>query len=378
MGTELHHIKNSIRYPSVNLSNGDRLDLPVTSKAGKDTLIWAAQLNHLDLLCNSTPHYYHDDRSLNSTAFADAIRNNRRRSTLGLALILPTAHEGCNTLPPGPKTRSLETLPVSISRKSLDALLKEIRLMGTLLTKHQAVSYLFLHQNISRSLSPEELTELMFNLSKCFSLDHSKDARNVIELDINRLDDSLIPLLKGLGFNHICFTAENIPDRLASLQALRDSIDLIRAYDFSTISFRLDYKNATGRNSRTDTLNRVTTLLPDRICLPELLDIDFHDKSNFTVKPSETKQMQNTLTRARYHNDGFGNFGRGKQSRKDLLTGPEKQNWHLDDLITLGLGGCSIVDNLFAQNCSQFSEYLQTLADNQLPFHQGGYITHTR
>lgn len=48
--------------------------------------------------------------------------------------------------------------------------------------------------------------------------------------------------------------------------------------------------------------------------------------------------------------------------------------WHIHDLLSVGLGGTSFIDNMFTHSADHIGPYYESLAAGKLPFCSGGYI----
>lgn len=292
----------------------------------------------------------------------DAIVNNlHNHEDIALNIVAPSTGMPISEVQPQ-TSQSKKTISGKSSqgRRYLDNILMEIHLLSQLVPKSRTVNYLHVNHSMSSLLSPAEMTELMFQLSRNFSLRHDGCGRYVIELSPDQCTDSTIALVKGLGFNHICLDLTHGDSALKTPMELSEYIQLIREYEFESVHTRVHLVSSQKKAYQSSLLNLIKAA-PDSICI-------FDECADQTPLPLTTLPPltweHDCLIAGDYLQTSCRRYTR--QDYEDI--------WAIHDLLSVGLGGTSFIDNMFTHNTDQLDRYSELLAAKRLPFAAGGYI----
>ncbi len=307
------------------------------------------------------PGLFVEDRGFSLQSYNDVIINsNRTNSEIALSLSMPLQ----NTLCSHPQQSGNAISPV---RNYIDHILREIRLVGELIPKTRSVNYLHWQGDIAQLLSPAEMTEVMYSLNKTFKLQSEQQGTYVIELEKVPADDAIIALIKGLGFNHICLGTQNRDEGPIDFSFLSEQVVLFKQYGFKTVNVRFLIGAHESCHQLSEKLDGLIAINPDTIYL-----IDEEERQSvFSGVETEEKSHCNCHEKfeQRLIKSGFQKLNHVKFSKDSTVSKGVS-----GDLIGIGLGATSLIENAFAHNVDQLDQYYQMIEQNKLPFSYGGYI----
>jgi hypothetical protein len=337
--------------------------LPANMNAPIRPSDWVYCLNRFQQYSPLQDYVFTTDRAFTLRSCVDAIVNNLHcHEDIALNIVAPNFNLPFKEATGVPAPVASSSADSSFhGRKYLDNLLSEIRLLSELVPKSRTVNYLHVSNAISTLLSPAELTELMFNLSRNFSLRHDGSGRYVIELTPAQCCDGKIALYKGLGFNHVCLDLVPSENPQKTAAQIADDIQLMREYEFESVHTRVHLVKAV-QSVYQSALSNLIKAAPDSICI-----LDEHaDQSPLppTTLPPLTWEHDCLLE---------GDYDR-VSCRHYVRQDYDDNVWHIHDLLTVGIGGTSFIDNMFTHNADQLDQYYELLAGGKLPFIAGGYI----
>ena len=318
------------------------------------------------------PGLFVEDREFSLKSYQDIItNNNRNNSEIALSLSMPLQNTLCSHPSQSNHTQSkISQNNASPVRSYIDHLLCEIKLVSELIPKTRSVNYIHWQGDIAQLLSPAEMTEIMYSLNKAFTLQSEQQGTYVIELEKVPADDAIIALIKGLGFSHICLGTQNRNKEPIDFSFLSKQVSIFKQYGFKTVNVRFLIGKHENCNQLSKKLDGLIAIKPDTIYL---IDEDEHQS---VLSGIETESVEHKIL-CDCHN---------KLEQKLIQSGYQKLN-HVKfskdstvskgvsgDLIGLGLGATSLIENAFTHNVDQLDQYYQKLEQNQLPFSYGGYI----
>jgi len=313
------------------------------------------------------PGLFVEDREFSLKSYQDIItNNNRNNSEIALSLSMPLQNTLCSH-PLQSSTIQKSTSPV---RNYIDHLLHEIQLVSALIPKTRSVNYIHWQGDIAQLLSPAEMTEIMYSLNKAFTLQSEQQGTYVIELEKVPADDAIIALIKGLGFSHICLGTQNRNKEPIDFSFLSEQVSIFKQYGFKTINVRFLIGKHENCNQLSKKLDGLIAINPDTIYL---IDEDEHQSvlSGIEAENAEHKRLCDCHTNLEQKliQSGYRKLNHVKFSKDSTVS-----KGISGDLIGLGLGATSLIENAFTHNVDQLDQYYQKLEQNQLPFSYGGYI----
>lgn len=317
---------------------------------------WIYCLNSFRYYNHSGDTRFSPDRTFTFKSYIDAILNSIKiQSDTAISVSVPLQHTLCEYY--GNKG---VTHPI---RNYLDHLIKEISLLSAQVPKRCTISYLHWNSNVQHLLNDAEMTELMYQLNKKFSLLPQGRGRYVVELDSTLMHEGTVALLTGLGFSHACLTTPFI-ESISEKNMLMEQIEMLRSYGFKTISTSVPGSALANLDELNEQVTRLIDTKPDTICVPGGED---HRCELHVNKRHSNSHPESTLNLL--HRQGYRHSGCCKFSRSD-----EMLSWHIHDLLALGLSATSLIDNILIHNLDQLDQYVQSIDEGQLPFSYGGYL----
>ncbi|UZE96904.1 hypothetical protein [Alkalimarinus alittae] len=329
-------------------------------------------LSHKDwLFCTNSfrydspdkPGLFVEDREFSLKNYTDIITNsNKTNSELALCISMPLQNTLCSY--PTPKAGHLSSTAV---RNYIDYLLKEIHLVSALIPKDRSINYIHWQGDIAQLLTPAEMTEIMYSLNKAFNLQDESRGTFVIELDKVPADDAIIALIKGLGFNHICLGTQNRDQDPIDFEFLAEQVKIFKQYDFKTVNVRFLTKKHESCAKLSEKLEGLIAINPDTIYV---IDEDERLSVLSGVEVDESTQcnchqrFEERLIQSNFNKLNHVKFSKDTSVSKGIS----------GDLIGIGLGATSLIENAFIHNVDQLDQYYQRIINNQLPFSYGGYI----
>lgn len=282
----------------------------------------------------------------------------------------------------------------------LDAVYKELALQGRLFKATRIVSQLHWGGGTPTFISHEQMTELMQQTRKNFTLLDDDSGEYSIELDPREVSSNSINLLRKLGFNRISLGVQDFNpkvqqavNRIQSYEETRDVILAARKNNFHSISLDLIYGLPfQTAESFSETVNKVLDLDPDRLSvfnyahLPEMFktqrQINSDDLPSAESKLEILQSMTNKLIEAGYEYIGMDHFAKPTdelavaQKEKKLYRNFQGYSTNSDcDLVALGVTSIGKVADSYSQNIKTIKEYTDVINTNKLPVFRGIALT---
>jgi hypothetical protein len=299
-----------------------------------------------------------DDSSLSAADVCAAIRQVTQTATpMAISFCMPLQNRPVNhSMHSGHVTPSAQSL-----RTHLNYLLAEMRVLSTLIAHSQKVTRLYWPAEMTGLLQPAEMTELMYHLHRSFCMARDDSAHYTFELAELPQDETLIPLIRGLGFTEVVLTDWRASLSDAPRIRLMDQAQLIRRYGFRSLGLRC-YDTPLRLQRQVDQLLcLVRDLQPDTL----YLTADEYSPGTRTDKlEAKHTALSHGLAKQGYHLTGKQRF---QSARAPTWQEPRQ-------LMGLGLGALSVIGNLVTRNVDQLDQYYQLLDQQQLPFSHGGYL----
>lgn len=278
----------------------------------------------------------------------------------------------------------------------LDAVYKELALQGKLFNATRIVKQLHWGGGTPTFISHEQMTELMQQTRRHFTLLDDDSGEYSIELDPREVTPSSIKLLRTLGFNRISLGVQDFNpkvqqavNRIQSYKETRDVIIAARKNNFHSISLDLIYGLPFQTvDSFNETVDKVLDLEPDRLSvfnyahLPEMFktqrQIKSEDLPSAEVKLAILQQVTNKLINAGYEYIGMDHFAKPTdelsiaQKEKKLYRNFQGYSTNSDcDLVALGITSIGKVADSYSQNIKTIKKYTEVVESDKLPIFRG-------
>lgn len=313
-------------------------------------------------------------------------------SSVGLYIHIPFCNDICYYC----ACNKIVTRDRSRIRQYLDALKSEINLVSSFFPGSKAIESIHFGGGTPTILSEGELTELIFELSRNFSLPNSADRDFSIEIDPRTVEPDTLGLLRGLGFNRVSFGVQDFDERVQqainrkqSVKKVADLVQATRTYGFKSFNFDLIYglPHQSVQSIR-QTLDTVCELRPDRIALynyahmPERFlsqrAIDRHDLPDANTKLAMLCESAGKLQEAGYQYIGMDHFVlRDDELEVAAREGRLQRNFQgyaiedSDCTIGMGVSAISSLQYCYGQNYKSVEAYQEALAKGALPYEKG-------
>lgn len=278
----------------------------------------------------------------------------------------------------------------------LNALYKELALQGALFKATRVVHQLHWGGGTPTFISHAQMTELMEQTRRHFTLLDDDSGEYSIELDPREVSGSSINLLRKLGFNRISLGVQDFNpkvqqavNRIQSYKETRDVILAARKNKFHSISldliYGLPFQTVTSFN---ETVDKVLDLEPDRLSvfnyahLPEMFktqrQINADDLPSAEDKLAILQQVTNKLINAGYEYIGMDHFAKPTdelavaQKEGKLYRNFQGYSTNSDcDLVAMGVTSIGKIADSYSQNIKTIKEYTAILDSGQLPVYRG-------
>ena len=282
----------------------------------------------------------------------------------------------------------------------LDAVYKELELQGQLFKATRIVNQLHWGGGTPTFISHQQMTELMQQTRRHFTLLDDDSGEYSIELDPREVTPSSINLLRKLGFNRISLGVQDFNpkvqqavNRIQSYKETRDVIVAARNNKFHSISLDLIYGLPFQTvESFNETVDKVLELEPDRLSvfnyahLPEMFktqrQIKSEDLPSAEAKLAILQQVTHKLIDAGYEFIGMDHFAKPSdelaiaQKEKKLYRNFQGYSTNSDcDLVALGITSIGKVADSYSQNIKTIKEYTDVLETGKLPIYRGVTLT---
>ena len=282
----------------------------------------------------------------------------------------------------------------------LDAVYKELALQGPLFKSTRIVNQLHWGGGTPTFISHEQMTELMQQTRKHFTLLDDDSGEYSIELDPREVTPTSINLLRKLGFNRISLGVQDFNpkvqqavNRIQSYKETRDVILAARKNEFHSISLDLIYGLPLQTvDSFNETVDKVLELEPDRLSvfnyahLPEMFktqrQINSSDLPSAEEKLEILQQVTNKLVDSGYEYIGMDHFAKPTdelaiaQKERKLYRNFQGYSTNSDcDLVALGITSIGKVADSYSQNIKTIKEYTEVVNSAKLPVYRGVALT---
>ena len=280
------------------------------------------------------------------------------------------------------------------SAKYLRYLDKEMAMVASHLHGERKVVQLHLGGGTPTFLSDEELHELMSMLRKHF--DFASDAELAIEIDPRTVNNTMLSMLAGLGFNRTSLGVQDFDpevqkavNRIQPVEMVEHAITASRVANFVSVNFDLIYGlPKQNLESFSHTLDTVIHLSPDRIALYNYAHLPTRFKPQRRINeedlPHAEERLQIFLMSLRRLLDaGYVYIGLDHFAKPDdeLTKAQASKTLHRNfqgyttraecDLIGLGLSSIGKVGRSYSQSVRTLEGYYEKLDTNQLPIEKG-------
>ena len=318
--------------------------------------------------------------------------SNERNTPLSLYFHIPF----CDTICYYCGCNKIVTKNRSHAQPYLDAVYKELALQGSLFKATRIVKQLHWGGGTPTFISHAQMTELMQQTRKHFTLLDDDSGEFSIELDPREVTSSSINLLRKLGFNRISLGVQDFNpkvqqavNRIQSYKETRDVILAARRNEFHSISldliYGLPFQTVTSFN---ETVDKVLELEPDRLSvfnyahLPDMFktqrQINSDDLPSAEDKLAILQQVTNKLIAAGYEYIGMDHFAKPSdelaiaQKERKLYRNFQGYSTNSDcDLVALGITSIGKIADSYSQNIKTIKEYTEVIDSGHLPIFRG-------
>ncbi len=272
-----------------------------------------------------------------------------------------------------------------MSEPYLEALSKEIKLVGGLVDKKRKVKQLHFGGGTPTFLTEPQLENLFKNIGENFNLDFSADSEISIEIDPRVTSFSQLKLLRSLGFNRVSLGVQDFDpkvqeavNRIQSYEMVRDMLAYCRELGFQSINFDLIYGLPFQTlDSFKGTLQKVIELNPDRIALfnyahlPSLRPFQKANIHEEDLPARETKilifcEAMKTFSANGYQFIGMDHFAK---LNDELCLAQQNRTLHRNfqgyttkaglDLFGLGMTSIGSINDTYCQNEKKLNRYIE-------------------
>ena len=322
--------------------------------------------------------------------------SNQRKSALSLYFHLPFCDTicyycGCNKVVTKNRDRA---------QPYLDAVYKELEMQSKLFDATRVVHQLHWGGGTPTFISHQQMTELMQQTRRNFTLLDDDSGEYSIELDPREVDAASIKLLRDLGFNRISLGVQDFNpivqkavNRIQSFNETRDVVLAARKNNFHSISIDLIYGLPFQSVASFDeTLDKILELEPDRLSvfnyahLPEMFkpqrQINADELPSAEEKLAILHHSINKLINAGYEYIGMDHFAKPDdelaiaQNEKKLYRNFQGYSTHSDcDLVAFGITSIGKIADSYSQNLKNIESYTAVIESGNLPVFRGISLT---
>ncbi|MDH5370043.1 MAG: oxygen-independent coproporphyrinogen III oxidase [Gammaproteobacteria bacterium] len=318
--------------------------------------------------------------------------SNQRNTPLSLYFHIPF----CDTICYYCGCNKIVTKNRNHAQPYLDAVHKELALQGKLFKATRIVRQLHWGGGTPTFISHEQMTELMRQTRRHFTLLDDDSGEYSIELDPREVNAASISLLRKLGFNRISLGVQDFNpkvqqavNRIQSYNETRDVVIAARKNEFHSVSLDLIYGLPFQTvKSFDETVDKVLELEPDRLSvfnyahLPEMFktqrQINSDDLPSAEDKLAILHHVTNKLIDAGYEYIGMDHFAKPTdelaiaQKERKLYRNFQGYSTNSDcDLVALGITSIGKVADSYSQNIKTIKEYTQVIESDHLPVYRG-------
>ncbi len=279
----------------------------------------------------------------------------------------------------------------------LDALLQEIRLMGSLFDADRKTTQIHFGGGSPSYLTMEQTHRIWQVLRESFHLVDDSLGEYGIEADPRECPDGAIEQLRAMGFNRISFGVQDLEyvvqkavNRVQPLELTQKSVADARACGFHSINLDLIYglPLQTAESFQKTLTAVIQDLSPDRLAifnyahLPQYFSpqrrINAEQLPSAEVKLQILENSINQLLAAGYVYVGMDHFAKPED---ELATAQRNGHLHRNfqgyttraecDLVGMGLTSISQVGHSYAQNFKELPEYYARIQAGELAIFRG-------
>lgn len=276
-------------------------------------------------------------------------------------------------------------------------LMREIELISAIIGKRKVVQLHF-GGGTPTKLSSSLFASLFEKLYSAFELDFSQEI--AIEIDPRTVDENKLRFLRDLGFNRVSFGVQDTNEKVQEAVKRRQSREmtlttfaLARSLGFEGVNCDLIYGLPfQTKETFHQTVSDLLTMRPDRIALFSYAKVPWLKKHQLAIKeewlPSaEEKFAIYQEARERFVGGGYVAMGMDHFALendemvscfKNRTLGRNFQGYttkKADEMIGLGMTAIGCVQNTYAQNIKELTNYYAALDANRLPVHRGKVLS---
>ena len=333
------------------------------------------------------------DESFDQAAYAQACaRSNESGRPLSIYFHIPF----CDTVCFYCACNKIATKDRSLAPPYLERVFRELEMQGELFDKSRTVEQLHWGGGTPTFLSQDQMSALMENTRRHFTLADDETGEFSIEIDPREADASTVKLLRRLGFNRMSLGVQDFDPRVQEavnrFQTESQTMEVLAAAlaeGFRSISLDLIYGLPFQTvESFAQTLERVIAVNPQRLSIFNYAHLPERFKPQRRINESDLPApavkldiLQSTiarLTEAGYVYIGMDHFARPDdeltlaQQAGTLYRNFQGYSTHADcDLIGIGVTSIGMVDNTYAQNRRELDEYYADIDAGRLAVFRG-------
>jgi oxygen-independent coproporphyrinogen III oxidase len=335
--------------------------------------------------------------AVDEAAYRGAARSVREsRAPLSLYVHLPFCSSpcfycGCNRV----ISRSAEA-----RQEYLRSLCIEVRLQSELFDRARRVRQLHLGGGTPTVYTPRELSGLVEEIGRHFTLDEDRDREFSIEIDPRTVDAASMRDIVDIGFTRVSLGVQDFdPEVQRAVNRVQPTELTIRAVDAArhagVRSLNIDLIYGLPRqtlHSFERTLDTMIRLLPDRVAcyayshLPDMIKAQRQIRAEELPDPILRAQLQALAIRklcgAGYRYIGMDHFALpGDELSLALDDGTLHRDFQgystrpMRDLVGLGVSAIGKVGDCYAQNEKTLAQYRARLEEGRLPIQRGARRT---
>ena len=282
----------------------------------------------------------------------------------------------------------------------LELLDREIEMQGKLFDIDREVLQLHFGGGTPTFHTDEQMTALMAQLGRHFSLSDDDSREFSIEVDPRTVGHDRLEKLAEMGFNRISLGVQDIDpkvqeavNRIQDPEATLDMVDDSRKLGFNSVSIDLIYGLPLQTSeSFSETIDTVVKAKPDRLAVYNYAHMPHIFRAQRMINaediPSpETKLELMELTIRKLTESGYVYIGMDHFALPEDELTIAQQEGHLQrnfqgystrsqcDLVGLGVSAIGKVGDCYAQNLKDIPSWQSAVADGRLPIWRGVCLT---
>lgn len=288
----------------------------------------------------------------------------------------------------------------AVAADYVKALVREIDIKSASCDAARVVQQLHIGGGTPTFLDRHELMQLVHILATRFQLSDSDSRDYAVEIDPRTVDEEMLALLAGVGFNRISMGIQDFDadvqaaiNRLQPFETVEQHVTTVRALGFRSLNFDLIYGLPLQTIEKVrQTLERVLQLAPDRIAvynyahLPERFSPQ-RALSRYPMPTAAEKLELQHFVRQHLLAAGYVNIGLDHYALPDDDLALAFQQGHLqrnfqgysafdfEETIGFGVSAISSHCNYYVQNVVELDAYQRALLDGQLPVGRSCLLT---